>query len=270
MTPSSHAPTTAAACSIPVPERPYVAAAVRLGVDPDAVQAALDGLDATLRRREARRRAATQELVAELYARDGVSPSPWRVDAEAQAACAQEQEERLAAELRHLVTPSVAVVRRVRTLTDRELDGDCQAALNVLATAPRSLAEFQPQAEQRHVAERASLDRFATQEAEAARLLEAAHGRRLRRRTRLRRELAEARRGRQAAAHRRRAAAARLAAVQLREAQRAEWLAQPEVQEVLAAGAAALRELHDRARIQEGAATAELPADGRPLAGAAR
>jgi hypothetical protein len=269
VTPSSHAPTTDPELWSPVPDHRYVQAAARLGADPDAVQAALDELDTTLRRREERRRAATRDLVAELYARDGVTPSPERVDAEAQAACAQEHEERLAAELRRLVTPQVAAIRRARTLTDQELDGDCRAALNVLATAPRSLGEFQPAAEQRHAAERASLDGFATQETEVDGLLEEARGWQLRRRTRLRRELAEARRGRTAAAHRVRAAAARLAAVQAREAERVEWLAQPEVREVLGAGAAALRELHDRASVQEGAATAELPAVDRPTPGQA-
>jgi len=232
-------------------------AAARLGADPDAVRAALDEFDATLRRREQRRRAATRELVAELYARDGVTPSPERVDTEAKAACAQERDERLAAELRRLVPPP---------LTDRELDRDCQAALHVLATAPRFLAEFQPAAEQRHGAEQASRDRFATREAEAAGLLEEARSWPLRQRRRLRRELAEATRGRQAAAYRLRAAAARLAAVQLRQTQRAAWLAQPTVQEVLGAGAAALRELHDRAQDGEAAATAELPAVDWPVA----
>ncbi len=237
MTPSSHAPTsTTTARRRPAPERPYVEAAARLGVDLDAVQAALDAFDATVRRREERRRAATRELVAELYARDGVTPSPGRVDAEAQAACAQEHEERLAAELRRLVTPQVAAVRRARTLSDRELYGEGQAALNVLATAPRSLAEFQPQVEQLYAAEQASLDGFAT-----------------------------------AAEHRRRLVAAKLTAVLARQDQRAAWLAQPEVREVLGSGAAALQELADRAQVQEGAATAELPTVGRPVApGAAR
>jgi hypothetical protein len=258
-------PTRSGELSSPVPQHPYVQAASQLGADPDAVQAALDDLDATLRRREAQRRAATRELLAELYARDGVTPTPGRVDAEAEAACAQERDERLAAELRRLVTPPVAAVRRARTLSDRELDRDCQAALNVLGTAPRSLAEFQPQAEQHHAAERASLDGFATRAAEAAAFLEEASGWRLRRRRVLRRELADAGRGRQAAARRVRAAAARLAAVQLRQAQRAGWLAQPEVQEVLGAGTAALRELHDRTQLGEGAATAELPAVGQPV-----
>ena len=92
MTPSSHAPTTDPELWSPVPDHRYVQAAARLGADPDAVQAALDELDTTLRRREERRRAATRDLVAELYARDGVTPSPERVDAEAQAACAQEHE----------------------------------------------------------------------------------------------------------------------------------------------------------------------------------
>jgi hypothetical protein len=260
VTPSSHAPTSDGPPWSPVRERPYVQAAAWLGADPDAVCAALDDLDATWRRREQRRRAATRELVAEPYARDGVTPAPERVDSEAKAACAQERDERLAAELRRLVTPQVGAVRRARTLGDQELDGDCQAALNVLGTAPRSLEEFQPEAEQRYEAERADLDGYAHREAEAAALLKEARGWQLGRRRGLRRELAEGRRGRQAATYRVRLAAARLAAVKAREAQRAEWLAQPEVQEVLGAGAAALRELADRAQLGEGAATLELPA----------
>jgi len=271
VTPSSHAPTSDPSPWSPVPERPDVQAAARLGADPDAVHAALDDLDATWRHREERRRAATRELVAELYERDGVTPSPGRVDTEAEAACAQERDECLAAELRRLVTPPVVAVRRARTLGERELDGDCQAALNVLGTAPRSLAEFQPEAERRHAAERASLDGFATREAEAAALLEEARGWQLGRRRGLRRELAEAIRGRQAATYRARLAAARLAAIELREAQRAEWLARPDVEEVLGVGAAALRELHDRAQAPDAAATVELPAVARPVApGAAR
>jgi hypothetical protein len=248
-----------------------VEAGARLGVDPDAVHAALDGLDATWRRREQRRRAATRELVAELYARDGVDPAPGRVDAEAEAACAQEREERLAAELRRLVTPGVAAVRRARSRGDGELDGDCQAAISVLATAPRSLAEFQPAAEQSYAAERASLDGFAAREVEAASQTEAARGWQFRRRRGLRRGLDEARRGRAAAWHRLRAAAARLAAVHVREAQRAAWLARPEVQEVLGVGAAALREVADRAQALDAATTVELPAVDGPVAqGAAR
>jgi hypothetical protein len=269
VTPSSHAPTTDPELWSPVPDRPYVQAAVRLGADPDAVQAALDEFDATLRRQAERRWAATRDLVAELYARDGQPLDGVRSDAEAEAACAQERDERLAAELRRLVTPEVAPVRRARTLSDRELDGDCQAALNVLATAPRSLAEFQPKTEQYYEAERALLDNFASREAEAAGLLEKASGWQLRRRRRLRRELAEADRGRQAATHRVRAAAAKLAAVQLRDAQRTESLGQHKVQEVLNAGAAALRELADRAQAPD--ATAELPAVDQPVTpGAAR
>ncbi len=230
MTPSSDTPTSDASLRSPVPERPYVQTPAGLAAGPDAVHAVLDDLDATWRRRDERRRAATRELVAELYARDGVTPSPGRIDAEAEAACAQEQEERLAAELRHLVTPPVAAVRRARTLSERELDRDCQAALNVLGTAPRSLAEFQPEAERRHAAERAALDGFAARETETASYLEEARGWQFRRRRGLGRALAEARRGRAAAEHRTRLAAARLAAVQLREAQRAEWRDQLEVQ----------------------------------------
>jgi hypothetical protein len=225
---------------------------------------ALDEFDATVRRREERRRAATRELVAELYARDSVDPAPGRIDAETDAACAQERDERLAAELRRLVTPGVAAVRRARTLTDQELDGDCQAALNVLGTAPRSPAEFWPEAERRHAAEQAVLDGYARREAEVVGQLEEARGWQRQRQRRLHRELAEVTRGYTAAEHRLRTAAARLAAVQLRQAQRAEWLAQPEVQEVLGAGVAALRELADRAQAPEVAATVELPAVAAP------
>jgi hypothetical protein len=272
VTPSSHAPTSiTAARRRPVPERPYVAAAAWLGVEPAAVHAALDEFDATVRRREERRRAATRELMAELHARDGVDPAPARVDAEADAACAQEREERLAAELRRLVTPQLTAVRQTHTRSDQDLDHDCQAALNVLATAPRSLAEFWPQVQQSYAAERASLDGFAQREAHAAGLLEPARGWQLCRRRRLRRELDDARRGRTAAEHSQRLAAAKLAAVLARQAQRAAWLAQPKLRDMLGAGAAALRELADRAQVQEGAATAELPAVGRPVApGAAR
>jgi hypothetical protein len=269
MAPSSHAPTSDAEPRRAVPERPYVQAAARLDVDAHEVQVALDELDVTVRRREERRRVATRELVAELYARDGVDPAPGRVDAEAQAACAQERDERLAAELRRLVIPAVAAVRRARTVSERELDGDCQAALNVLGTAPRSLAEFQQAAERRHAAEQAVLDGYAAREAEVVGQLEEARGWQRHRQRRLHRELAEVTRGYSAAEHRLRAAAVRLAAVQLRAAQRAAWLAQPKVQEVLGVGAAALRELADRAQAPD--VTAELPAVARPTSrGAAR
>jgi hypothetical protein len=262
VTPPSHIPTSDAS---PSRRRDGARqAAARLGANPDAVRAALDEFGATVQRREERRRAATRDLVAELYAHDGEAPSPERVDAEANAACAQEHDERLAAELRRLVPPPVGTVRRALTLTDRELDGDCQAALHVLATAPRFLAEFQPAAEQHHTAEQASLDRFAAREVEAAGLLEEAPGWQLRNRRRLRRELADLTRGRTAAAHRLQAAATRLAALQLRQAHRAAWLTQSAVQEVLGAGAAALQELHDRARASD--ATAELPALHQPVA----
>ena len=265
MTPSSHAPTTGPEPWSQGAERLYAWAAARLRADPDAVRACVDEFDALVTRRAQRRRAATRDLVVELYARDGVIPSPERIDAEVEAACTQECDERLAAELRRLVTPPVAAVRRARTLADQELDGDCRAALGVLATAPRSLAQFLLEAEQRHAAEQALLDGFATKESDLAGLLEEACGWQLRRRRRLRRELADATRGRTAAEHRLRAATARLAAVQLREAQRGEWLVQPKVQEVLGAGAAALRELHDRAQVREGSATVELPAVARPI-----
>jgi hypothetical protein len=268
-TPSRYATTSAASRQCRVPDRHHARVAALLDLDVDEVRAALDGFDATLRRREEQRRAATRELVAELYARDGVNPAPGRVDAEAEAACAQERDERLAAELRRLVTPGVAAVRRARTLSDRELDRDCQAALSVLATAPRSLAEFGLQAEQRHAAEQAVLDGYVRREAEVAGQLEEVRGWRRHRRRRLSRELADAARGCAAAEHRVRASAVRLAALQLRAEQRAEWLAQPEVQEVLGAGAAALRELADRAQAPD--ATAELPALDQPVTpGAAR
>jgi hypothetical protein len=270
VTASRYAPTNRSSQWSRVPDRRAQAAAL-LDVDVHEAKAALDGFDATLRRREAQRRAATRVLVAELYARDGVDPAPERVDAEAEAACAQERDERLAAELRRLVTPPVAAIRRARTLSERELDRECQAALNVLATAPRSLVEFGPQAEQRHAAEQAVLDRFVAREAEVAGQLEEAHGWQRYRQRRLSRELADLTRGCAAAEHRVRLAAVRLAALQLRAEQRAEWLARPGVGEVLGAGAAALRELADRAQLGEGTATEELPTVGRPAApGAAR
>jgi hypothetical protein len=137
VTPSSYARTSDAELRSPVPEHPHVQAAARLGTDPDAVRACLDEFDASLARRAQRRRAATQDLVAELSACDGVPPSPERIDAEARAACAQDRQGRLAAELRRLVTPRVAAVRRTRTLAGQELDSDRQAALNVLAPRPR-------------------------------------------------------------------------------------------------------------------------------------
>jgi hypothetical protein len=246
---SSHPPATDPKLDSTVPEHPQIQAAEQPGKDPHGVRACLDEFDASLVRRAQRHRAATRDLVAQVYARDGVTPSL----------------ERLAAELRRLVTPRVAAVHRARTLTDQELDDDCQAALNVLATEPRSLAEFQPEAEQRHAAEQALLAGFATKEADLAGPLEEARGWQLRRRRRLRRELAKAGRGRQAAAHRVNLAAVRLAAVQLREAQRGAWPAQPEAQELLGAGAAALRELHDRTETPGGGdrrTTGHRPAHG--------
>jgi hypothetical protein len=261
VTSPSQAPTSGASAWSPP-------GAALLDVDAHQVHAALDGFDATLRRREERRRAATRELVAELYARDDITPAPGRVDAEAEAACAQERDERLAAELRRLVTPPVAAVRRARTLRDQELDRDCQAALHVLATAPRSLAEFEPAAEQRHATEHAVLNGFAAREAEVAGQLEEARGWRRHRRRRLSRALADAARGCSAAEHRLRATAARLAALQLRAAQRDDWLAQPGVGEVLCVGAAALRELADRAQAPD--PTAELPTVDRPASRRAR
>jgi hypothetical protein len=253
----------------PVPQCPSVEPAARLDPDPDAdadaVHDCLDEFDATLRCRAEQRRAATRELVAELHARDGVQPSPERVEAEAEAACAQERDERLAAELRRLVAVDLAAARQARAHSDEELDGDCQAALNVLATAPPSLEEFQPAAERSYGAEQVVVDGYAAQEADAAGLLEEARDWQLRRRRRLRRKLAEASRGRQAAVHRLRLAAVRLAAVRERQAQRDEWLAQSKVHSVLSVGVAALRQLADRAQAMDVAATAELPVVDQPV-----
>ena len=54
--------------------------------------------------------------------------------------------------------------------------------------------------------------------------------------------------------------------VQLLVAQRAEWLTRPEAGKMLGAGAAALRELADRAQIQDSPTTEELPAVDWPVA----
>jgi hypothetical protein len=250
----------------PVPERPYVQAATRLGADPDAVQAALDEFDALLARRAQRRLADARAMLSELAERDGEPLDPVRLEAEAEWACEQEEQERLAAELRRLTTPDPTAARQARAHSDQALERCCQAAVDVLATLPRSLDEFAPEAEGRRAAERAVRDGLARREAEAARLLEEARGRRLARRRALRRELARVHRDRQATEQRLQVAAARLAAVRVRQAQRAGWLARPDVAGVLAAGAAALRELAARAG-DDGAATAELAAVDRPHAG---
>jgi hypothetical protein len=226
---------------------------------PAAVQAALDEFDRLLVQRAERRREATRALVAELYAHDGVEPAPERVDPEAEVACAQEREERLAAELRRLVPADPTAARTARTRSVKDLDYDCLGALRALGEAPASLREFQQEAGAWQAAKRAILARLIKHEAETAARLEAARGWQVRARRRLRRALAQACRDRQAAERRGWKAAARLAAIQRREAERAAWLAQPEIRALLGRGAAALRELADRAELSSLAETAELP-----------
>ncbi len=251
--PTPPAPGTAGLPS-PVPQRPHVTEAARLGADPDAVQACLDEFDAVLARRAQRRLAEARGLLGELAARDGEPLDPVLLEAEAERVCEQEDQERLAAELRRWVTPDAAAVRQARAHRDAALERCCQAAVEVLAILPRSLAEFEPGAKRRHAAERAVRDGLARREAEVTRLLEAAAWWR---RRGLRRELAGLHRDRLAAEQRLRVAAASLAAVRVRQAQRAGWLVRPDVAEMLAKGAAALRELAARAG-DGGAATAEL------------
>jgi hypothetical protein len=106
--------------------------AARYELDASQVQAALGGFDELLARRAARQRAATRELVAGLYAQDDEKVTEERLDAEAEAACAQEHDHRLAALLRRLVTPDPEVTRQARTLDHEELDGWCQAAVDLL------------------------------------------------------------------------------------------------------------------------------------------
>ena len=258
------APTPPALASVgassPVPQRPSVAEAARLDADPDAVQAATDEFDAVLLRRARRRLVEARALLEELAAGDGEPLDAVRLEAEAERACEQEHQERLAAELRRLVTPDAAAVRQARVRTDAALERCCQAAVEVLATLPRSLGEFEPETERRHAAERAVRGGLARREAEVARLLEEAGWWR---RRGLRRELAGVHRDRQASEQRLRVAAARLAAVRVRQGQRAGWLARPDVAGVLTAGAAALRVLTARSG-DGGEATAELAAVDRP------
>ena len=245
----------------PTPPRSGVAAtAARLGVDPGAVQAALDEFDAILLRRAQRRQADARALLGELTAGDGEPLDPVRLEAEAERACEQEGQERLAADLRRLVTPDPTAVRQARARSDQALERCCQAAVDVLATLPRSLDEFAPEAGRRYAAERAVRDGLAKREAEATPLLEAAGWWR---RRALRRELAGLYRDRQAAEQRLHLTAARLAAVRARQVQRTAWLARPDVAGVLAAGTAALRELAARAG-DGGEATAELAEADRP------
>jgi hypothetical protein len=243
--------------------------AARRQLDPGQVQAALDGFDALLARRAARRHAATRELIVELYVQDDEEIAPARLDAEAEAACAQERDDRLAAELRRLVTPAPAVTRQARTLDHEDLDAWCQAAVDLLADAPRSLAEFGPEAKERHALDLANLVEVGKQRAHTAWQLQVVPGWRWLRRWRLRRELADLGRACQTAEQQRQAGTVRLAAIETRQAERAAWLEQPEVRHVLAQGAAAVRELIDHAQDQGDAATAELPVVTglRPAAG---
>jgi hypothetical protein len=247
----------------PALRRRFLGEAVRLGADPDAVQACLDEFDALLARRAQRRLADARALLSELVTRDGEPLDPVRSEAEAERVCEQEEQERLAAELRRLVTPDLTVVRQARARSEQALERCCQAAVDVLATLPRSLEEFAPDAERRHAAERALRDGLAKQEAEATQLLEEAGWWR---RRRVHRELAGALRDRLAAERRLHLAAARLAAVRARQAQRAAWLARRDMASVLTAGAAVLRELAARAG-DGGEPTAELAAVDRPDAG---
>ncbi len=267
MTSPSHAPTSDAEQRNPAMERASVGKAARLGADPDAVQAALDGFDALLARRAQERLAEARALLSELAARDGEPTDPVRLEPEAERACKQEEQERLAAELRRLVTPDADTARQARGRGGVALERCCQAAVDVLATLPRSLDEFAPDTERRHQAERAVRDGLAKREAEATPLLEAAGWWR---RRALRRELAGLYRDRQAAEQRLHLTAARLAAVRARQAQRAGWLARPDVAEVLAAGAAALRELDAWAGDLDGEPTAELAVVERPRPGPGR
>jgi hypothetical protein len=237
-----------------------VATAARLGADASAVWAALDEFDAVLLRRAQRRRVDVRALLAELAARDGEPLDEAGLEAEAERVCGQEDQERLAAELRRLATPDATAIRTARDCSDALLERCCQAAVDVLATLPHSLAEFEPDAERRHAAEQAVRDGLAKREAEVTRLLEEAGWWR---RRGWRRELAGLHRDRQAAEQRLRVATARVAAVRARQGQRAAWLARPDVARVLAVGATALRAL--AARAEGGAATAELAVVDRPV-----
>jgi hypothetical protein len=66
------------------------------------------------------------------------------------------------------------------------------------------------------------------------------------------------------AGQRLRASAARLAAIEAREAERAAWLTEPQVRGVLAQGAAAVRELLDRAQDLDSPTTVEVPVVAGP------
>jgi hypothetical protein len=244
--------------------------AARYELDPSQVQQALGAFDELLARRAARRRAATRELIAELYAQDGEKITEECLDAEAEAACAQERDHRLAAQLRRLATPNPAVTRLARILDAADLDAWCQAAVDLLGAAPGSLAEFHAEAQERPALDLANLDELGKQRAQTAWQLQVVPGWRRLRRRRLRRELADLGRACQAAAQRPQVSTVRLAAIEVREAERAAWLDQPQVRGVLAQGAAAVRELLDRAQDQDSAATAELPVAAGTQPGAGR
>jgi hypothetical protein len=253
--PSSPPPPSPAPPTMPLSDQ----VAARYELDPSQVQQALGGFDELLDRRAARRRAATRELIAEPYAQDDEEITEERLDAEAEAACAQERDHRLAALLRRLVTPEPAVTRQAHTLDAADLDGWCQAAVDLLGAAPGALAEFRVEAQERHALDLANLDELGKQQARTAWQLQVVPGWRRLRRRRLRRELGDLGRACQAADQQLHNRTVRLAAIEVREAERAAWLAEPQVRGVLAQGAAAVRELLDRAQDLDGAATAELP-----------
>ena len=96
-------------------------------------------------------------------------------------------------------------------------------------------------------------------QAKTAWQLEETPGWRHLRRRRLRRELSDLGRACQATDQQLHSSTVRLAAIEVREVERAAWLDQPQVRGVLAQGAAAVRELLDRVQDLDGAATAELP-----------
>jgi hypothetical protein len=264
--PSSPSPPATSTPTMPLGDQ----VAARYELDPCQVQEALGGFDELLDRRAARRRAATRELIAELYAQDGEEITEECLDAEAEAACAQERDHRLAALLRHLVTPDPVVTRQAHTLDHEQLDGWCQAAVDLLGAAPGSLAEFHAEAQERHALDLANLDESGKQQARTAWQLQVVPGWRRLRRRRLRRELADLGRACQAADQQLHNSAVRLAAIEAREAERAAWLDQPQVRGVLAQGAAAVRELLDRVQATDSAATAELPVAAGTQPGAGR
>jgi hypothetical protein len=192
------------------------------------------------------------------------------LDVEAELACTQERDDRLAAELRRLVIPDPAVTRQARTLDYEGLDGWCQAAVDLLAGAPGSLAEFLPEAGERRALDLANLGELGKQRAHTAWQLQVVPDWRRLRRRRLRRELADLGRAQQAAEQRLRASTVRLAAIEARQAERAAWLAEPQVHGVLDHGAAAVRELLDRTHDLDSPATAELPVVAGPQLAAGR